>query len=534
MASLIVPQNFTAPGMFPTSVFTKYYNNPTATSAQVQPVISDPVTHEVYPFSLTDPNELPLQDTVDPHILPPMASPSTILNQALQQIHSINNNSVFANNSCARCLTMLEVLKFVSLADPKHGPDVMVDICNTLKLSTTCEATFGPLADGSVITQVAANMDAGGYDGQGFCSNFLRLCPSPATAPLDLTGWFKKPKPNPSHKTKTRSGKRLKVLHISDFHIDPRYATGAEANCTGGTCCRTNAFNSASLNSTVFPAPRFGAFLCDTPMALGMAALQAIPDLADTKDTGFAWTIYTGDLVSHDPENQLSRNYIEYAETILYDLFRRMLGTGPVYAALGNHDTYGQAQDAPSSLGGALAQQFSWNYDHVADLWKHEKWLPEAAVQLAKKHYAGYMVKRVDGLRIISLNTDMWYRANYFNYFNMTDPDVSGMLRFLTDELQSAEDAGDRVFYSPIAYFTICLIKVLAVYQIVDRYSPHVIANIFFGHTHEDQMSIFYANNGTTMSAETAKALSWIGPSVTPITNLNSGFRVYEVDSAVR
>ena len=34
-------------------------------------------------------------------------------------------------------------------------------------------------------------------------------------------------------------------------------------------------------------------------------------------------------------------------------------------------------------------------------------------------------------------------RANYFNYINMTNPDVSGMLRFLTDELQAAEDAGD-------------------------------------------------------------------------------------------
>lgn len=31
-----------------------------------------------------------------------------------------------------------------------------------------------------------------------------------------------------------------------------------------------------------------------------------------------------------------------------------------------------------------------------------------------------------------------------FNYINMTNPDTSGMLRFLTDELQSAEDAGDR------------------------------------------------------------------------------------------
>ena len=47
-------------------------------------------------------------------------------------------------------------------------------------------------------------------------------------------------------------------------------------------------------------------------------------------------------------------------------------------------------------------------------------------------------------------------------------------------------------------------------------------------------MQIFYANNGTNISAQTALTTSWIGPSITPLTNLNSGFRVYEVDSAVR
>jgi uncharacterized protein YchJ len=47
------------------------------------------------------------------------------------------------------------------------------------------------------------------------------------------------------------------------------------------------------------------------------------------------------------------------------------------------------------------------NYDHVASLWQHEHWLPEAAVQMARSHYAAYMVKRMDGLRVITLNTDM-------------------------------------------------------------------------------------------------------------------------------
>lgn len=55
---------------------------------------------------------------------------------------------------------MLEVLKFVVLAVPEHGPDIIVDICNILEISATCEATFGPLGVGTVITQVTANKDA--------------------------------------------------------------------------------------------------------------------------------------------------------------------------------------------------------------------------------------------------------------------------------------------------------------------------------------------------------------------------------------
>ncbi len=38
-----------------------------------------------------------------------------------------------------------------------------------------------------------------------------------------------------------------------------------------------------------------------------MAALEAIPVLTETEGTGFAFSLYTGDLVSHDQDNQLSR-----------------------------------------------------------------------------------------------------------------------------------------------------------------------------------------------------------------------------------
>ena len=47
------------------------------------------------------------------------------------------------------------------------------------------------------------------------------------------------------------------------------------------------------------------------------------------------------------------------------------------------------------------------NYDHVAKLWQQEQWIPQSAVAQARAHYAAYSVQRTDGLRIITLNTDL-------------------------------------------------------------------------------------------------------------------------------
>ncbi|OCH87481.1 sphingomyelin phosphodiesterase [Obba rivulosa] len=530
------PSSFVAPGAFPTSVYKAYYNDPTATSVQPQPIVSDPVTHSVYPFDLTNPNTIPQNDSVDPHPLPPKASPSQLLSAAVTQILSISTNPVFGNDTCTRCQAALEVAKFLVMAEPEQGPPLAVQICNQFNFNPNCEGQYGILGAGSPITQAIANADVGGYDGQSFCAEWFGLCEFPPASPLNLTGWFAKPKPNPLPPPKERSGKLLKVLHLSDWHIDPRFANGAEANCTNGVCCRSNSVNMNSPEMLLVPAPRYGSFMCDSSYSLVMAALEAIPILTGTEKTGFDFMIYTGDLVSHDDDAQLSRDYVMYAETVLYGLFKRLIGNAPVYAALGNHDTYNLAQDAPHSLGGALAEQFSWNYDHVTSLWEHNGWIDETTVQSAQAHYAAYSVTRSDGLRIMTLNTDFWYGQNYFNYINLTHPDTSGMLRFLTDELQDAEDAGDRVWImghvvsgwdgtNPLSNPSNLF------YQIVDRFSPHVIAGIFFGHDHEDQLNVYYANNATNISAETAQTVAWIGPSLTPFTNLNSGFRVYEVDS---
>ncbi|MCJ1314253.1 hypothetical protein MMC25_007933 [Agyrium rufum] len=537
--------SFVAPAGFPTSIYSAYWTPPVATQ-EPQPKIYDPVLKLTFPKNLTDPNTIPEID-VDPIYYPvPIAGnvsnadAEAFLASAVAQIQEIVTGDSIVGN-CSKCVAALNVGKVVAQVIPSYMPDAMVALCEVTGFASksSCEENYAADSFGPIWTQVLALADISGSDGVYICADLSsNFCKQPTAAPLDTSSLFSKPKPK-NAKAPKASGKRVKVLHLSDFHLDPRYSAGAEANCTAGLCCRTNVENAMFTNSSqgiVEPAPLYGAFKCDTPYFLATAALESIGPLTGTSEKDpFAWTVYTGDLVAHDTQNQLSRAYTEYHEVAVYGLFKKYI-TGPVFAVLGNHDSNPEAIDAPHSLPGPLGQQQSWNYNHVAALWQDEGWIGSASVNQAKAHYAAYSTVNKYGLKIITLNTDFWYRSNYLNYINTTNPDNSGMQAFLISELQAAEDAGQRVWVlghvlpgwdgsnglpNPTNLF----------YQIIDRYSPHVIANTFFGHTHEDEQMIYYANNGTVQSANTALTPGWIGPSVTPLTNLNSGYRIYEVDT---
>ncbi|KAF9813986.1 hypothetical protein IEO21_05357 [Rhodonia placenta] len=449
------PSEYTVPGVFPTSVYESYYNDPTATTAEPQPVITDPITHVTYPYWLTNPETIPQEDTWETHPLPPTASSSQLLDYAVQQIISISTSPIFSSDTCAACQASLEVAKFLALAAPAEGPNLAIRLCEYFDYADDCAADYGIFTLGATLTQVAAYADAGGYDGQSICNQFLGLCPDPPTSPLDLTTWFAKPKPNPLPPSRKATGQRLKVLHMSDLHIDPRYTVGAEADCSAYLCCRPSSYNDHSPNVTVEPAPYYGAYYCDAPFPLILAAMQSVPVLTGTEEYGFNFSIYTGDLVSHDPGNQLSKEYTVYSE-VRY-----------------------RAQNSPYNIGPELTDQFNWDYDHLAALWEYEGWISSETAQQARTHYSAYSVQRHDGLRIITLNTDMSRRDNYYAYINLSSSDNSGMLRFVTDELQDAEDAGDRGERTDTPLI-----------RSVDRFSPHVIAGVFFGHTHEDQLSV--------------------------------------------
>lgn len=536
--------SFVAPSLFPSSAFSSYWTKPTAT-AEPQPALYDPVLNITYPLNLTNPNTIPTNDTRDPLYYPPVianltdAQKQTVISSAVSEIGDIFNNPVFSTN-CSKCVASLSIAKNAANLAPELIPQTLIALCEAYKLhsNATCTVDFEATTFGDIWTQIIALADVTGADGQYICNSLSSsFCSAPYTAPLNTTNLFPKPKPANATAPKA-SGNRIKVLHMSDIHLDPRYDVGAEANCTSGLCCRSNnADTSLATGQIQFPAPYYGAFNCDSPYGLTLAALQSVGALTGTsQEDPFGFVVYTGDLVSHEGQNELSREYVEYAELSLYSQLKTYLHQVPVYAALGNHDTNPEAIDAPHSLPGNLSMQMSWNFDHVAGLWQYNNWINSTQAAEARLHYGAYSVKTAQGLRILTINTDFWYHSNFLNFINTTNPDVSGTFAFLISELQAAEDANERVWIighvlsgwdgtNPLPNPTNLF------YQIIDRYSPHVIANVFFGHTHEDFAYIFYANNGTNQSAGNALTTAWVGPSITPLTNLNSGYRSYTVDT---
>lgn len=210
-------------------------------------------------------------------------------------------------------------------------------------------------------------------------------------------------------------------------------------------------------------------------------------------------------------------------------------------------------------------QELQWEWDHIAELIKSKGWLDGEALESVRKHSSGFSALVHPGnrsdtldvppLRIISLNADMWYSSNVYTLIDSHNPDRSGMLRWVTDELLHAEQKGEKVWIMghvlPAWSGTNAWANPTQLFHaIVDRFSSTSLAHIFFGHTHEDQSSVFYpfhpavsptqnspapaaGKNGSSMPIDTARSarnVAFMAPSVTPGTHLNPEFRIYTVD----
>ena len=173
--------------------------------------------------------------------------------------------------------------------------------------------------------QVYASMTSSTGDFAAWCHFSFSVCSQPPVIQINESQWFS-PKPE-GLVAPPPSGEVINVIHLSDSHLDSRYDIGSEANCSAGQCCRPFSRNTAlhtDWTNASLPASRFGEYLCDSPPDLLISTFVNMPKLINMSTISFA--IFTGDVVSHDPADQLSGVYNSYEEEVTYLTFKAGLG----------------------------------------------------------------------------------------------------------------------------------------------------------------------------------------------------------------
>lgn len=282
-------------------------------------------------------------------------------------------------------------------------------------------------------------------DFQLYCYWSYSVCSAPSVIGINEDSYFSK-KPTSAQDAPPPSGTNINVLHLSDYHLDSRYEIASEANCTTHLCCRPDAYNKnlhTGPNNASLPASRFGSLRCDAPADLALSAFQSMPQFFNMSN--LTSSIFTGDIVSHDNDDQLSQAYVSYEEEVTYNTFKGALGSVPMYPTLGNHDSWPEAFNTQNDLDSS-PNAMSWNYDLLSSMWANNSWINSTEESYAATHYGAYAHTHSSGLRIISINTDFWYHDNIFNFWNITNPDNSGVLQFLISELADCEARDQRAW----------------------------------------------------------------------------------------
>ncbi|OWB73464.1 hypothetical protein B5S31_g3207 [[Candida] boidinii] len=518
-----------------------------------------------------------LQSYIDKWTSHPTNTDQQIIDYTLENLYTIGNSSL---TDCEKCVSNLSLGKSLAMVRPDLVGGIWVQYCKETKAhsQSNCELyyernTVENSGYGTNFVNLLTLMDPQSLDGQYYC--FFRdggKCACPETPDVSLSNLWPE-KPAKAYTAPEVGDELINVLHISDFHVQLDYVIGGEANCSKSMCCTphskpskkvpkgydylssltddekngVNFYDSSYVDGVFtkgdqqsfsakawFPAPAYGHYECDAPEVLINSSLDSIIKYQEENNITFDFTIFTGDLVDHDEKLYTSYERTLESEEVVFRDIKYKLKDIPVYAVLGNHDTFPYGEMAQQKSG--FDNMFNWNAKLMAEMWKDFEWIGADQVDFVKTHYTGFSIVTKDGLKVISLNSNCWFYNNHYAYWNMTqDVDSFGQFDFLINELVDSEKNDQRVWiisHIPVSQSTLPIQSKLFG-EVVERFSPYTIAHIFQGHTHRDEFQILYKGDGKDDSEKTAEnviANTWISQAVTPWVENNPAWRYYQVD----
>jgi sphingomyelin phosphodiesterase len=350
------------------------------------------------------------------------------------------------------------------------------------------------------------------------CSmSFINLCP-----PLVFPKWNVTLSPKPpmrGYPGTNPSNPRIKVLHITDVHVDMNYTIGLSNDCGEPICCRPP----NPVGKPGHTAQKWGDYNCDSPPIIYENMLDFI-----SKNIALNYSIFTGDVPAHYVWS-ITRDQALETFDYVYNTYKKYLPHVPLYPAIGNHEAVPVNEFPYHFVEGEW--NINWLYDRMAKLW--QDWLDPEALEMEK--FGGYYTtKTKDGVRIVSLNTQMGCDDdNWWLLFPTNESsDPNNMLHWFVNVLDSAEKKNETVYL--IAHISPddgCMTNWFENFlKIMDRYQDTVI-NFFAGHTHDDKfdVTIVKEKNITRPVYSTLYA-----GSITTQDAKNPSFRVMEIDAVTK
>uniref|UniRef100_A0A0N5AF90 Sphingomyelin phosphodiesterase n=1 Tax=Syphacia muris TaxID=451379 RepID=A0A0N5AF90_9BILA len=325
-----------------------------------------------------------------------------------------------------------------------------------------------------------------------------------------------KPWPTPAPNKPT-----MRILHLSDIHVDRHYAVGSEAECEEHHpfyefCCLE--FPNERPTTPAVPAGKWGMpYKCDIPYITFESLIKQISEREKVD-----YIYITGDMEAHniwDYTREDTMANLNNISSVIHKYFPKT----PIFEAIGNHE--GVPMDAIAAHGMEEYDKRGpqWLYNTLANNWK--PYLTDAAVETVNR--ASYSIKLKPKLKLISINTVYCSMMNLYNYMNQKDPD--GTLKWLITELLASEQAKEKVhIISHIPPGVSYCLKGWShnFYRIVNRFE-NTIAAMFFGHTHSDHFQVYYDN--LNVSSRPIH-VNYIAPSLTTYAYNNPAYRIYTVD----
>ncbi|XP_046572573.1 acid sphingomyelinase-like phosphodiesterase 3b [Haliotis rubra] len=258
--------------------------------------------------------------------------------------------------------------------------------------------------------------------------------------------------------------------HITDHHYDTTYWSEMR-----------------SCNDEVPVRGIYGDYWCDSPWRLVNDSINAMASIKGNVD----FILWTGDNVAHIADQYTNETYVVHILRSITDALKTAFPGVKVYATMGNHDWY------PSDQYPVISH---FLYNATAELW--EDWIGDASQLQNFRKGAYYTVKTIQGLRIIGLNTNLYYTSDKLTT-DLTDP--AGQFAWLEEVLKNAKVAGEKVLMT--AHVPPGIHVPGKVQWFYDHYNTRfldisrtysdIIVGMFFGHDHYDGFKLLQRNGGS-------------------------------------